>query len=276
MQVTIIVDDQLVGVDGHFIHLPNLDWAKFNGDQWNPWDDVHAVQFDGEQGHVEYKEVTTQQSSRPNIKPPDLRLDAAAFKKQFGWVLEEYQKVPTPEPEPIREPIHEPIDETPFSDVVGSDEPANYGVPKSWGQILSDIDRPVDDIPPAPEPMKALTRDQAISAIKEMANNLTAISPRDQSRYELAVQARNGSTYAMSLFQDEAKMRGLSVSDLANAVIAQRGEYEKLIMRVAALETRLTAEMANIAEEDVPYAVDAAISELKKGAGHEAMDRGGA
>lgn len=92
MQITIIVDDKTVYVDGVSVALPNLDWSKFR-DLGAAHDDIHAVQFnlDKGQGQIEYCEVMTGEAARPNIKPPNWPIDAATFEKKFGWVLPLYE-----------------------------------------------------------------------------------------------------------------------------------------------------------------------------------------
>lgn len=92
MQITIIVSDKLVIVGGVAVHLPNLDWSSFDGDPSTPWDDIQAVQYssDDRQGHVEYRTITTQPATRPNIRPGDRMITAAEFNSEFAWVLEAY------------------------------------------------------------------------------------------------------------------------------------------------------------------------------------------
>lgn len=89
MKIRIVVDDQLVSVDGSVLKMPELDWGKFDGDPSSPWDDIAAVQFDSAkgQGHVEYREVTTSQATRHNMRPPDWNIRQSEFDEMFGWVL---------------------------------------------------------------------------------------------------------------------------------------------------------------------------------------------
>lgn len=94
MQISIIVPDRTVYVDGFAVELPALDWAKFDGEKNNPWDDISAVQFDTERksGHVEYKTVPTKQASRPDITPPNWPIGEEDFSREFAWVLPIYQE----------------------------------------------------------------------------------------------------------------------------------------------------------------------------------------
>ena len=89
MKIRIVVDDQLVSVDGSVLKMLELDWGKFDGDPSSPWDDIAAVQFDSAQGqgHVEYREVTTSQATRHNMRPPDWMIRQSEFDEMFGWVL---------------------------------------------------------------------------------------------------------------------------------------------------------------------------------------------
>lgn len=89
MKITIVVDDQRVIVDRVGLHMPDLDWSKFDGDPSSPLDDIAAVQFDTGhgQGHIEYREIITAQASRPNMRPPDWMINQAQFEAMFGWVL---------------------------------------------------------------------------------------------------------------------------------------------------------------------------------------------
>lgn len=93
MQISIIVPDRTVYVDGFAVELPALDWAKFDGEKNNPWDDISAVQFDTERksGHVEYKTVATKQTARADMTPPNWLIGEADFANNFAWVLPIYQ-----------------------------------------------------------------------------------------------------------------------------------------------------------------------------------------
>lgn len=93
MQITIITEDKTVYVDGFAVVLPDLDWAKFNGDPQSPWDDIRAVQFntDRGQGHVEYKTLATSQAARPDIAPPNWLINGQDFSDKFAWVLPAYE-----------------------------------------------------------------------------------------------------------------------------------------------------------------------------------------
>lgn len=88
---TIIVDDKAVYKDGAAVVIEELDWTRFNGDPGSPWDDIHAVQFDGKQGHVSYKTVTTGQVTRPDMTPPDWRICAQDWDDNFAWVVPIYE-----------------------------------------------------------------------------------------------------------------------------------------------------------------------------------------
>lgn len=92
MQITLVVDDRLVICDGVAVHLPGLDWAKFDGDPTTPWDDVAAVQYNAadKQGHVEYRTIVTHPAGRPNIRPGDRYIGEADFQEEFAWVLPLY------------------------------------------------------------------------------------------------------------------------------------------------------------------------------------------
>ena len=93
MQISIIVPDRTVYVDGFAVEIPTLDWASFDGDPGNPWDDIWAVQYDTDRksGHVEYKTLATKQTARPDITPPNWPIGEAEFSSNFGWVLPIYQ-----------------------------------------------------------------------------------------------------------------------------------------------------------------------------------------
>lgn len=92
-QITIIVEDKTVVVDGVAALLPDLDVSKFTGDPTSPWDDIHAVQFNTKtgQGWVEYCVVATGQISRPDMKPPDWGIGKKDFDAMFGWVMPLYE-----------------------------------------------------------------------------------------------------------------------------------------------------------------------------------------
>lgn len=93
MQITIVVDDQLVLIDRKPIQLPDLDWSVFDMDPANPDDDVQAVQFDTNTGtgHVEFKTRITKQANRPNNRPPDWLIGQAEFDEHFAFVIPAYE-----------------------------------------------------------------------------------------------------------------------------------------------------------------------------------------
>jgi hypothetical protein len=89
MKIRIVVDDKLVSVDRCVMPMPELDWTAFDGDPSTPWDDIAAVQHDSDrgQGHVEYREIVTDQATRHNMRPPDWNINQSQFDELFGWVL---------------------------------------------------------------------------------------------------------------------------------------------------------------------------------------------
>jgi hypothetical protein len=94
MKITIIVPDKTVLVDGRPAILASLDWTPFAGNPSTPWDDIHAVQFDTNEGagHVEYALVQTSPPVRPNIKPGNWLISQADFDARFAWVLPAYDE----------------------------------------------------------------------------------------------------------------------------------------------------------------------------------------
>lgn len=96
MQITIVVDDRIVIVDGIAAHLPDLDWGhrSFVGDPGTLLDDVSAVQYDTVtgQGTVEYRTLVTRQATRPNVRPPDWYITPADFESNFAWVMPAYRE----------------------------------------------------------------------------------------------------------------------------------------------------------------------------------------
>lgn len=49
-------------------------------------------------------------------------------------------------------------------------------------------------------------------------------------RYQLAIQAKNGSSYAKGLMKEAAARRNMTVMELAEAILAERREQEHLVM----------------------------------------------
>lgn len=93
MKISIIVDDKAVYCGGVSLKLDGINWARFDGDAASPWDNVHAIQFDTEEGrgYVEYKPVKTAQIDRPDIVPPQWAIGRHAFDENFAWVLKEFE-----------------------------------------------------------------------------------------------------------------------------------------------------------------------------------------
>lgn len=94
--ITIVVSDHVVLVDSKPVWLHHVDWTQecFTGDAGTVLDDVAAVNFDTVtgQGWVEYKTLTTKQTTRPNVRPPDWRISQVEFDALFAWLLPEYEK----------------------------------------------------------------------------------------------------------------------------------------------------------------------------------------
>lgn len=93
MKISIVVDDQIVIVDGVSVKVSSIDWAFFDGDPSTKWDDIAAVQFDTDagQGHVEYRTIVTGHPLRPNIRPGDWLITATDFDEKFSFVLGPYK-----------------------------------------------------------------------------------------------------------------------------------------------------------------------------------------
>lgn len=73
--------------------LNSINWSRFDGDSASPWDNIHAVQFDTDEGrgYVEYKPVKTAQIDRPDMVPPQWAIGRQAFEDNFSWVLKEFE-----------------------------------------------------------------------------------------------------------------------------------------------------------------------------------------
>lgn len=86
MKITIIPDDKKINVDGRMLKSKDFLFPV----------NIHAIHWDGEKGHIEYKD------KRPNAKVPSKDYIQPYIDQHAAEVerLNSIPKVPTPEPEP--------------------------------------------------------------------------------------------------------------------------------------------------------------------------------
>lgn len=183
MQVTIIVPDKTVYVDGFAVELPSIDWAKFDGDPVSPWDDIRAVQYDtdAKAGHVEYKTVRTAQLTRPDMTPPDWRIGEADF-AAFAWVL----------------PIHEAEKARMVADAEAKRIAGEQAAAEAAAKAEAERRAIIDGTAPAPEAPADVASKSELDALKEHLAKLEAdnarLTARVEANEEAAIKTLGGGT----------------------------------------------------------------------------------
>jgi len=189
--------------------------------------------------------------------------------------------LPKPKPMPVMLPPEPPAMSTgvevaaPAPIAPRHDEPPLFGVgpelvahepdfqtEMSWKDIVTRVDGASDDdvlgAPADDEP----DRVEAKRKIKEAARNAAILTLDDQIRYELAMQAINGSIYAIDLFQGEARELGTTVEALARSVVGARRGKEKLMMRIHEIAARITTDLDATPAMELAAAVQRGIAEI--------------
>ncbi len=176
-------------------------------------------------------------------------------------------KVPVPM-EPIPAPRPRPVPPRPMQaeavDTLVPFEPMEAPEP-SMRDILSRIDlsEPLEMEPPAPESDRLAAKRQ----VQDAAQRVAVTTVGDQIRYELAMQARNGSTRAIMLFEDEARERGMSAQELAHSIISDRSERERRVMRVYLAAARVEADLDEVPADIIMDVTAQGIAEINAEAG---------
>lgn len=110
---------------------------------------------------------------------------------------------------------------------------------------------PIPDARPDPPEITPSDDEQrriAQRAVRQVSQVAVAHTLGDQIRYELAMQAKNGSAYATDLLSGEARERGMTIAELADDVVAERKRQERRMMKIREIEARTIAAI-EIAEE---------------------------
>jgi hypothetical protein len=101
-----------------------------------------------------------------------------------------------------------------------------------------------------------------LRAVVEAARNANA----EQIRYEMALQAKNGQVKSMSLFEEEAKIRGPTVQVLADQIVAQRLALERRMSQVYTIQARALADIERATGEAIDTIAASAVTEIAQGA----------
>lgn len=139
------------------------------------------------------------------------------------------------------------------------DIPTPAELPPAPGESsLQDILARVDEL----EWPDAERRVMALDRIKSAALNASRITLDQQIRYEVAFQAHNRNVGAMELMQPEAKIRNVTVDELAQHIITDRRTKERRMAYVYAILARAEAEIAQAVGARIDELAEAAIQEI--------------
>lgn len=87
MQVTVIAPDKLVLVDGNALELPDFEFDET----------LHAIQFDGQQGHIEFETSDGGISTAP-VSALEIQPYVEAWQAEKARLDQEAANAPTPPP----------------------------------------------------------------------------------------------------------------------------------------------------------------------------------
>lgn len=181
----------------------------------------------------------------PPVIPPVLHMPADKPKSwSLSELLQRAEATPEPEPEPVLSVL----------------EPAP--------SHASSIELP-PEAPRPPEPDTGLSDSQRRSAarvlIAEAVSEASRRANTNQVRYEMALQAKNGQVTAMSLFEEEAAIRNVTVSVLAEQIVAQRLALERRMSHVYTIEARALSDIEKATGDAIDALAAAAATEINHG-----------
>ncbi len=125
--------------------------------------------------------------------------------------------------------------------------------------------------PPAPEPVDDTARRRAAKgAVRRAVAGMAQNSHDLQMRYELALQAHNGNVEALEMMEQEAVLKGISASGLAEQIIVERRVRERRMMQVYAAQERAFRALETASGDAISIVEKAAIKEIRA----DAIDNG--
>jgi hypothetical protein len=120
-------------------------------------------------------------------------------------------------------------------------------------------------VPPLPpEPVDDTARRRAAkAAIRRAVASMAQNSHDLQMRYELALQAHNGNVEALDIMEEEATLKGLSGSGLAEQIIIERRVRERRMMQVYAAQERAFKALETTSGDAIGIVENHAINEIR-------------
>lgn len=122
MKVTIVPNDEFIYLDGVAYHLPSVKkLTRF-----------HAIQWDGEEGHVEYVQVKGEE-----FKPNERITTISSFQTYIDEALENIQNPPVPDLMPLTMFAYKTRQQIAFTQARTTDFGVQYSDPVSIGLMTS-------------------------------------------------------------------------------------------------------------------------------------------
>ncbi len=141
--ITIIVPDRIVGIDGAFKTLGDVDWTPFAR--------IHAVQAwpDRDRAEVEFAAIDPDgDGPLPSVKPANALISAAEFEARFGGLLRAYAAAPVQPRQDPGESFDHSQAVNPYAEMNARMEALEASMAelervtaKNWGALLEDIGR---------------------------------------------------------------------------------------------------------------------------------------
>lgn len=198
-------------------------------------------------------------------------------------VIEGYEGAPSVEPAvPLPEPAHAAAPTWTLKDLMqrASTEPVLQppetvqpdAPPEPVDAPITPIDAP-EQIPDAPEPQNITPalyppapvtdedrRKHAVEDIRQALRREMEATERHRTRFENALQARNQSVRYLESFSAEAKVRGITVSELTDKIIATHLAHEDHVNNGYAILAGAARSVATLTGEAIPaWALDNAL-----------------
>jgi hypothetical protein len=148
--------------------------------------------------------------------------------------------------------------------------PAEQKVEWSIADLLEKAGEP--DVAPEVAPDGAALREAAIHMVDRAVTEATKEGPGEQIRYEIAMQATNGSERSLSMLADEAKQRGMQAKELARSIVAARRQKESSVLKIGRISIETIGEIQRGKPEDAEKVAQAGIERMKREIGDDAVD----
>jgi len=115
-----------------------------------------------------------------------------------------------------------------------------------------------------PEADDGVLRRDAINTINLTVASALRTPDGEQTRYELALMARNGMVSAMSGFAREAQARKLTVAELVEEIIGQRKVRERRSFQLNALKAEALAKLDDARGDEIAQVLADALAEINQ------------